>query len=333
VEIITFITPYFNSDKTIQKTLGPLSSLSSLQRESIEWIIIDDGSTQESYQKLEGIASEYPEVTVIREPNNNGASHARNIGIEAAKGRFLIFIDSDIQIDGADLKKLLEQTQPDHDRFLGIFTAGLHHPSTLNFSTRYKADYMNAIFAPYRGKRGRCSFIYGSLCGWKASYKFRWPEIRYGEDTYLAQRLICEGHQIFFCGDITLKHHKEYNLSALVKNDYLIPFYFARGFVDFASKKNFSLSFSHGESWQLAAIFLSALLLLSPCYPVSYRVLVLILWSLTNRPLFKEVLKGRKLKEKMASYFFTVLDQWIMGFGILFGLIHARFFRNPKVKM
>ncbi len=332
---ISFITPYYEAETTVGKMLHPLDFLPKGHRDILEWIIVDDHSSDNSYRELVDMGSVYPEVRVIRCAQNGGASYARNMGIEHARGDFLIFMDADIQIGTVSLEHLIDEVLSLHADELKIFTAGLHQPRSTNFATRYKTDYMNAIFAPYRGERKECAFLYGSLCGWRASYNFRWPNIRYGEDTYLAQDILRKGHSIHFYGDILLEHHKNYNLKSLLINDYRIPFYFAHSFMDFKNHPSQSpntgrkLSFSHSETWQLLAIFISGLLLLSRYYPLQFILVLLILWSLANRPLFKEVLKGRAPKEQLASYAFTLIDQWFMGFGILFGLIHARFFTSP----
>ncbi len=56
-----------------------------------ECIVIDDGSTDETFEQLSGI---HPKVQVIRQ-ENKGVSAARNRGIELATGEWLAFLDSD----------------------------------------------------------------------------------------------------------------------------------------------------------------------------------------------------------------------------------------------
>ncbi len=333
---ISFITPYYEAEQTIGRMLHPLDFLPKGHREILEWIIVDDHSSDQSYRELVDISSAYEEVKIIRCASNGGASYARNMGIEHATGEYLIFMDADIQLGTVSFERLIDEVIHSNENELKIFSAGLHLPRSTNFFTRYKSDYMNAIFSPFLNQRRACHFLYGSLCGWKSQYGFLWPKIRYGEDTYLAQYIQSLGHEIHFYGDIKLEHNKDYSFKSLLVNDFRIPFHFAMSFIDFRAVRTQKKSFSHTQSWQLLAIALSGLLLLCPYFPWPLIFTILILWSLANRPLFQEVLKERSRNEQLQSYAFTMLDQWIMGAGIFFGLIYAHFFRgrskSPKLK-
>jgi len=60
----------------------------------LEHIVVDDGSTDRTVELLAELAREFPLLTVIKQ-QNRGAGPARNAGIEAAKGRYVAFLDSD----------------------------------------------------------------------------------------------------------------------------------------------------------------------------------------------------------------------------------------------
>ena len=62
-----------------------------------EMIIIDDGSTDLSGQLCEQYALQDSRIIVIHQ-DNKGVSVARNVGIDVAKGIYLIFVDSDDEI-------------------------------------------------------------------------------------------------------------------------------------------------------------------------------------------------------------------------------------------
>ncbi len=63
-----------------------------LEDESIEVIVVDNASTQDEATKIE---QRYPQVKVIRSPKNLGFAGGNNLGIQAAKGKYLFFINND----------------------------------------------------------------------------------------------------------------------------------------------------------------------------------------------------------------------------------------------
>ena len=88
---ITVIVPVYNAEKTLRRCLD---SLLDQADESMELILVNDGSTDRS----EAICREYAdasEAVVFVSKPNGGVSTARNVGIERATGKYLLFVDSD----------------------------------------------------------------------------------------------------------------------------------------------------------------------------------------------------------------------------------------------
>ena len=63
-----------------------------LEDESIEVIVVDNASTQDEATQIE---QRYPQVTVIRSSKNLGFAGGNNLGIQAAQGKYLFFINND----------------------------------------------------------------------------------------------------------------------------------------------------------------------------------------------------------------------------------------------
>lgn len=91
--IFSVVIPVYNVKDYLPKCID---SVLAQDFEDYEVILIDDGSTDgESGEICDRYAAAHPErIRAIHKPNG-GVGEARNVGIEAAQGEYLIFIDSD----------------------------------------------------------------------------------------------------------------------------------------------------------------------------------------------------------------------------------------------
>lgn len=89
--MISIITPVNNSQKYLYKYLNNIYKQSYI---NIEIICIDDGSTDNSLKMLKQYARKDTRVEIITQ-KNQGAAVARNLGLSVAKGKYVIFLDSD----------------------------------------------------------------------------------------------------------------------------------------------------------------------------------------------------------------------------------------------
>lgn len=101
---VSVIVPVYNCIKFLDNAVD---SLLRQTYKDYELILIDDGSTDGSAEKCDEYSSEYVNITVIHE-NNSGVSFARNRGIEAAKGEYITFLDSDDRYESEYLSSLLK---------------------------------------------------------------------------------------------------------------------------------------------------------------------------------------------------------------------------------
>ena len=89
--LISVITPLYNARQTLDACVQ--SALEQTHR-SIELLLIDDGSTDGSGEMCDGYAARDARVRVIHQPNR-GVSAARNVGLRAARGEYIAWLDSD----------------------------------------------------------------------------------------------------------------------------------------------------------------------------------------------------------------------------------------------
>lgn len=102
--MLSIIIPYYNLGSYIMETI---ESAVSSNYNNKEIIIVNDGSTdEESIKILEEIKSKYSSINVIDIPNG-GLANARNIGVSAAKGEYVTFLDADDLIDSTFYTKAI----------------------------------------------------------------------------------------------------------------------------------------------------------------------------------------------------------------------------------
>ena len=89
----TIITPQFNSFELMDKYFD---SLLNQTVKDFEVVIVDDCSTDGSWKKLQEYVKQCPlQITLLQAEKNSGPGNARNMGIEAAKGEWITFVDND----------------------------------------------------------------------------------------------------------------------------------------------------------------------------------------------------------------------------------------------
>ena len=89
--LVSIITPNYNSSKYIKDTI---KSVLNQTYENWEWIITDDGSTDESAEYIKNLCNEDSRIKLFKQ-TNLGPAKARNNSIKNAKGQYLAFLDSD----------------------------------------------------------------------------------------------------------------------------------------------------------------------------------------------------------------------------------------------
>lgn len=103
---LSIIIPVFNRERTIEKCIDSvLESLKGSPDFSTEIILIDDGSEDRSAQICRKYVNEHGFITLI-ENEHGGVSKTRNTGINAARGEYLAFIDSDDCVGSAYIEQL-----------------------------------------------------------------------------------------------------------------------------------------------------------------------------------------------------------------------------------
>lgn len=118
--MISVIIPVYNADSVLQRCME--SVIKQTVFEDIEVILINDGSTDNSKEIIDGYADKYSNIRSVH-IENGGVSNARNIGVDTASGEFIAFLDADDYIDETWLEKLLSEFEDGADIVAGGYIA------------------------------------------------------------------------------------------------------------------------------------------------------------------------------------------------------------------
>lgn len=104
MDLITVIVPVYNVEKYLPKCI---ESIINQSYKHIEIILVDDGATDNSGKICDEYATKDSRIKVIHK-KNGGLSDARNKGIDASNGQYIVFIDSDDYVQEDMIIKLYE---------------------------------------------------------------------------------------------------------------------------------------------------------------------------------------------------------------------------------
>lgn len=123
---VSVVIPMYNAEKTILQTLA---SVTAQTAQPLEIIVVDDGSTDQSYKLVQNYIADYkgPIHFTLYQQANAGVSKARNEGMKRAQGDLIALLDSDDRWQAEKLTRQLEvfSAHPDID-FLGANRNGEH---------------------------------------------------------------------------------------------------------------------------------------------------------------------------------------------------------------
>ncbi|MEV6959710.1 glycosyltransferase [Streptomyces sp. NPDC051207] len=128
---VSVVVPVYNAGSYLDRCAPSLLD-QTLGRDAYEVIYVDDGSTDDSPERLARLASRHPHVRVIRQENSGWPGKPRNVGIRAARGEYVQFVDQDDELTPEALQRLYDlAVRNDSDVVLGKVTGTMQGPSSV----------------------------------------------------------------------------------------------------------------------------------------------------------------------------------------------------------
>jgi len=141
---LSIIIPAFNEEDVLEKFTEDLARVLSSFNDTYEIILVDDGSTDNTYS----IANNISNIKVIRHPYNKGNGAAVKTGIHKAKGEVLVIIDADGQHDPKHILEMFEMLD-EYDLVVGARGSfGVGRRGFGNVLVSKLASYLSGIVIP-----------------------------------------------------------------------------------------------------------------------------------------------------------------------------------------
>lgn len=209
--LLSFVIPFLDEEVTLQELYRRISdTVRALPGSpSFEVIFVDDGSTDGSAARVEELARNHPEVTLIQLRGNFGKSAALAAGFSHARGEVVFTLDADLQDDPKEIPRFLAKLEEGYDVVSG-YKEKRHDPwhkvipsrifnAMVRWLTGIPLRDVNCGFKAYRREVVRSVRLYGEmhrfvpvLAHWR---RFRIAELvvehhprRYGKSKFGAGR-------------------------------------------------------------------------------------------------------------------------------------------------
>ena len=114
--LVSIVVPVYKIENVLHYCID---SILNQIYEDFELILVDDGSPDNSGKICDEYAKKENRIKVIHK-ENGGVSSARNCGIDAAKGKYICFVDSDDYVNKNYLEILIK-TKSEHPEFDNIW--------------------------------------------------------------------------------------------------------------------------------------------------------------------------------------------------------------------
>jgi N-acetylglucosaminyltransferase len=203
---VTVVMPLYNEGKSIYNTIQSIARL-DYPKDKLSVTVVDDCSTDDSYEWACKAAREHPNVTILRNPYNMGKRKGINHAVRLATSEIIVSIDSDVTVFPTALRELVA-------RFTGPDVAavgGRVHVSNPNVNWLTKMQTIKYYFGQEHLKNLERSLrsvmcLSGCLTAYRRHVLMELEPIlenrnllgipiKYGEDRFLTRQIVKKGYR------------------------------------------------------------------------------------------------------------------------------------------
>lgn len=189
-DVVSIIVPVYNAEKYISKCL---ESILRQSYKNIELLLLNDGSSDNSLKIIKEYAKKYNFIKIFTH-KNKGVGFTRNIGIKNAKGRYIVFVDSDDFIDENYIEMLLKSIK-NYDAVFSGYKSVKENGEILSINSLDKSEWAKYKYTGILGKMYKTDYLLEN--------EIFYPDYKVGEDLYFALLVINKStkiNTIDYCG-------------------------------------------------------------------------------------------------------------------------------------
>lgn len=131
--LLSVIIPMYNCAPVITRCLDSIDYLDA------EIVVVNDGSMDNGADVVAQYVFSHPNVRLVNK-ENGGASSARNLGIDKAKGKYIVFVDADDYLSQGGLKRMVELAEQYHADVVKYTIRSLNHDAPYVYNSVADAD-------------------------------------------------------------------------------------------------------------------------------------------------------------------------------------------------
>ena len=210
--LISIVVPVYNASMYLERCFR---CLQEQNYPTLEFVLVDDGSTDQSGEMCDQIATKDGRFKVFH-IKNGGASLARKYGLERAKGEFVSFMDCDDCVDSRYIEQLFELIQTYGTNISACRVQRIFKESEI--PTQIEGEQGLLQFEKLMPRFFKYEFwgLYGKLYRKKVFEKITFPQATISEDYYvMAQLFLQEGNMAYTYAPLYYYEYHEGSLSHL----------------------------------------------------------------------------------------------------------------------
>ncbi len=211
---LSIVIPCYNCQQTLAEAVD------SVYRQNaaipFDLTMVDDGSTDATYEVMESLSARFPEITLVRHQVNQGGGAARNTGVASSDGDIVFCLDSDDVLGPDFIENMTQFWMKKRCEAVGVTKSVKFKRSNLNdvaYTTEFAAPGQQVTFESLLDA-SLCSLLSTFLMTREAFAHVGGYPTQHGFDTQgMAWRFLCNGLTAYTCPNATYYHRVNYHQS------------------------------------------------------------------------------------------------------------------------